>query len=1064
MLVGGIYRGAVCGLALGAVILPVSAALGEPVGGEVVHGDVKISATVAGKTTITQNSRHGIIDWDRFSVDKGAHVHFDQRHGRISSTLNRVRGSDPSQVYGRITAPGEVIIVNQNGVFFGRDARVDVGALVVSTADIGNQAYLSADYRFDLPGDPGSAIVNEGMVTVAEAGVAGFDAPTVINNGVNSVRKGHVVIAGAQTATLDLYGDGLVELAVSDDAIMPTVSNSGVIDAVGGAVLLTAAEAKGVVDSVVLNKGIIAANRVSQSDDGTIVLHAEQGTTIQAGLVDSSSAIETVRGGRVEVLGATVVLTGGSVTAASGGGGRVDLAASGTATLTVDGQVKSETAFLADERRSGGSIKIGGDYLGAGDTPTAQRTIVEAGALILNDAYETGDGGRTIVWADDTTRFAGSIYGRGGVDAGNGGFVETSGKQNLAASGFVDLTARHGHGNKGTYLLDPDNITIFGNVDPEFISTDGSINLDANLKIWLDASDGSTILDADGDNANSGVAFSGSIATWLDKSGNTNHATGTTATLGDIGGNSSVRFTNDQMSAPDAFGGTIGEFHNFIVTQENARTGNFFLNFNGTSSAQRISAHIPWVNGTWYWDAGNAVSQRSFINGNPRAVGEVTLSDYYKSVSDNENGFSLNGEAFNDTTSGAVPATSGGGLAIGRDTIDHELGELIAFDVRLQGDARDIVLQYQSAKWGIELTPSGTGGDEASRAMAPDGYSAFTTRYLERLAEAANISLLATNGITLDLKGDTLNLSTGAMADKNIGLTTINGDITNVSEGGIHTTRSGSGGNITFTAGGDISLSDLDLRADNGGVITLNASSGSVSITDIDSLSFAGNITAAHDILLRAGTDLSVSGATLNSTGGDVILVSSFDDLDDTATLTINNSTTITGSSLRAYAYDPRQITIDGTFAGQSLNKLPYRYQTSYPDGTLSGFYVESAAPQASSNLPSSVIRAPQSVVTPTIGAGLSASTGRFGNAASFESPQLSLTGREGLLEVTGESTSASFTGRRQDEGLLLLRAGELDALAPEAGLTTLTKGIPILEVHPWYQFLLDPEPERNRL
>ena len=43
-----------------------------------------------------------------------------------------------------------------------------------------------------------------------------------------------------------------------------------------------------------------------------------------------------------------------------------------------------------------------------------------------------------IVWADDSTTFAGTITARGGEWDGNGGFAEVSGKQTLAFSGFAN--------------------------------------------------------------------------------------------------------------------------------------------------------------------------------------------------------------------------------------------------------------------------------------------------------------------------------------------------------------------------------------------------------------------------------------------------------------------------------------------------------------------------------------------------------------------------------------------------------------------------------------------------
>ena len=70
-----------------------------------------------------------------------------------------------------------------------------------------------------------------------------------------------------------------------------------------------------------------------------------------------------------------------------------------------------------------------------------------------------GDGGKVIVWADDTTRAYGRISARGGVDGGNGGLIETSGKIALDVAGSrVDASASKG--SNGQWLLDPSNVTV----------------------------------------------------------------------------------------------------------------------------------------------------------------------------------------------------------------------------------------------------------------------------------------------------------------------------------------------------------------------------------------------------------------------------------------------------------------------------------------------------------------------------------------------------------------------------------------------------------------------------
>ncbi|HEY9610126.1 filamentous hemagglutinin N-terminal domain-containing protein, partial [Allocoleopsis sp.] len=106
----------------------------------------------------------------------------------------------------------------------------------------------------------------------------------------------------------------------------------------------------------------------------------------------------------------------------------------------------------------GGTVLIGGDYQGKGTVPNASRSFVGQDVTINADALGSGNGGRVIVWSDESTRFYGEISARGGTQSGNGGFVEVSGKSFLDYAGVADLSAIQGQ--IGTLLLDPTNITV----------------------------------------------------------------------------------------------------------------------------------------------------------------------------------------------------------------------------------------------------------------------------------------------------------------------------------------------------------------------------------------------------------------------------------------------------------------------------------------------------------------------------------------------------------------------------------------------------------------------------
>ena len=68
---------------------------------------------------------------------------------------------------------------------------------------------------FDQPARPNAGSRTTATITVKQTGLAALVAPQVANSGVINAKLGHVVLAGAEDATLDLYGDGLVSIDVT---------------------------------------------------------------------------------------------------------------------------------------------------------------------------------------------------------------------------------------------------------------------------------------------------------------------------------------------------------------------------------------------------------------------------------------------------------------------------------------------------------------------------------------------------------------------------------------------------------------------------------------------------------------------------------------------------------------------------------------------------------------------------------------------------------------------------------------------------------------------------------
>ena len=304
------------GIAAFAEPLGGTVAYANPAGGQVVGGSAAISQS-GSELDITQSSSRTVIDWQSFSIGAGETTRFIQP-GASSIAVNRVTGVDPSQILGKLTANGQVVLVNPNGILFGKGAQVNVGGLVASTAGITTQNAMAGTMVFDQLGQSGATIENDGRITARSGGLVALVAPNVINNGVISAKLGKVSLSSGDKWTLDLYGDNLVNFDVTDQ-VNGAVTNSGIIKA--GTIAITANAAKNIVGNAINMGGIAEATSIHQ-DGGTIVLDGGNGNvTISGALLAAGST-----GGTVEVTGNDVALSGALVDASgTKGGGTIEI-------------------------------------------------------------------------------------------------------------------------------------------------------------------------------------------------------------------------------------------------------------------------------------------------------------------------------------------------------------------------------------------------------------------------------------------------------------------------------------------------------------------------------------------------------------------------------------------------------------------------------------------------------------------------------------------------------------------------------------------------------------------
>ena len=417
-----------------------------PGGGTVAAGQAGI-VTSGARMDVTQGSQRAIINWQNFDIGSQAQVNFQQPNS-AAVVLNRVSGPTASRIEGQLSANGQVFLVNPNGVLFGGGARVNVGALVASTLNIHDADFMAGNNSFS---GSGGTIENRGTINAAPGGYLAFIAPTITNSGTLNAPQGTVAMGAGERVTLNFAGDRLVGLSVSAATIDTLIENRQAIRAEGGAILLTAAGAAAVTNSVVNNSGILEAGSLTE-DGGRIVLRAGGDITLAP---TSVVAANGARGGEIELQADSgTLLADGRIEA------RGETATGGTIQLLGERVGLVNAAQVdASGASGGGTVLVGGDYQGKNpEIQNASRIYVGSGATIKADATETGDGGKVVVWADGDTRYYGNISTQGGRLSGNGGLVEVSGKQNLDFNGGIHVGAAYGIG--GRVLLDPQDILL----------------------------------------------------------------------------------------------------------------------------------------------------------------------------------------------------------------------------------------------------------------------------------------------------------------------------------------------------------------------------------------------------------------------------------------------------------------------------------------------------------------------------------------------------------------------------------------------------------------------------
>ncbi|WP_244329134.1 CHAT domain-containing protein [Tolypothrix sp. PCC 7910] len=436
--------------------------------------------------------------FSQFGLDANQTANFLSQPS-IQNILGRVTGNNASLINGLIQVTGgnsNLYLMNPAGIIFGSSASLNVPAAFTATTangiGFGNNQWFNAigsNNYANLIGKPtefafttslGGSIFNAGNLAVSEGQSLMLLGGMVLNTGTLTAANGNVTIMAVPaekivrlTSTNSLLS---LDLPVeTKNTINPQPFSPRSLPS-----LLTGGNVKKVT-------GVTVENGVVKLISTNTAIPTDVGTTVVSGKVSVNNSQEPINKvsnytQQINILGDRIALLNANINASGS---------------------------------NGGTVLIGGDYQGKGTLPNASHTYISSDSAIAADALGNGNGGKVIVWADDTTRFFGNITARGGAIAGNGGLVETSGKLSLDVTGSkVDASAAKGQ--PGTWLLDPTDINIVsgGTGTPSGGLFDPANNSDISpvtIQDALDSGTNVTITTSSGTGGNGDITLTNSI-------------------------------------------------------------------------------------------------------------------------------------------------------------------------------------------------------------------------------------------------------------------------------------------------------------------------------------------------------------------------------------------------------------------------------------------------------------------------------------------------------------------------------------------------------------------------
>ncbi|MGD1714570.1 beta strand repeat-containing protein, partial [Dapis sp. BLCC M172] len=937
--------------------------------------------------TPSSNGANLFHSFSQFNVESNQTANFLTTPD-IRNILGRVTGGNASTINGLIQVVGgnsNLFLMNPAGIIFGPNATLNVPAsFSVTTATgigfndnnfwfkaMGTNNYSNlvgnpSGYHFDVS-NPG-AIVNQGNLSLNPGNNLTLLGGTVVNTGELSTAGGNITIAavnGGDTLRISQAGH-VLSLDISPSSAHLSGQS---ITPLSLAQLLTGGETND-------------ASSVVVDAQGNLVLTGREGVAVASGNIDVSNSSDQGSGGQINVLGDRVAVIDANIQANGlNGGGRIliggDLQGNGIVPNYQQTFVNNNSFISADalNNGNGGQVIIwsddttnfagnisakGGEFFGDGGfveisgkqelifdgNVNVSAALGEAGTILFDpkniiigaETPNQNEGDNQTFSATEIEELEGEIILQADNDITVNQPIETSKSIELTAGRSINLNAdiNTSSGNS--------NISLFGNDDGADINNRepgaGSINQAEGTTLNSGSGDITILLGILGENGDINLANLTTTGQLLVNANRGNirrvspnslitadRAIFQTESIGGVGlTEAPLRIDVNNLEV------FIGEKGLFLESINNLTIGGVSEEVEGISTFDGGDIEIS-ING-------NLTLTERIITSTPDSQpGNITISssgniDTTQTTLDANSASTSGGDVFlsadGDIKTGEINVSTGGNNRGGNVTInsggevDTTANEI--FSGSLQGSGGNVAItsngdlktgnidsRSDGSSNGGDITLESTGGNIDTSSGELSSYSVGGDAGNVSITSQGNIKtrdIFSSAGEPLDVDGDLEN-STNTNSNQNA--TGSGGDITLTAGGTIDTSagtlesfsRLGAGGIVSITSKGDIATGGVfstageptptvgatvnttttqtEINSSNSGNITIESTEGAVTTTaEIDTAAVSGN---AGSITVKAFGDIkteSIQSSTFAGEGGDITIESTGGSIDTT--------------------------------------------------------------------------------------------------------------------------------------------------------------------------------------